>query len=64
MNLKNRPPVLVPKEYRAELEQCSKAFLMDIVWDYSMQLSGDENDNSAMQVFRGRRDIISMYWKK
>ena len=36
MALRSKPPVLVPREYRAELAKPSKAALMDMVWDYAM----------------------------
>ena len=55
MNLKNRPPVFVPAEHRAEVEQLSKAALMDMAWDYAKQLAGPA---STIDEFRARRDII------
>jgi hypothetical protein len=59
MNLKNQPPIFVPAQYRAEIEQLSKAALMDMVWDYATQLAmTPTNDETAMDEFRQRRDII------
>lgn len=59
MHLNNRPPIFVPAEYRKEIEQLSKAALMDIAWDYAAQLCGKPDDlESAMAEFRKRREII------
>lgn len=44
MNLKNKPPVFVPAEYRAEIEKLSKAALMDVVWDMAKQLTPAGDD--------------------
>lgn len=41
MNLKNQPPVFVPDEVSAEIEKLSKAALMDMVWDYAVQMTAD-----------------------
>lgn len=57
MNLKNKPPVFVPREFRAEIEKLSKAALMDMVWDYAFQIA-EEAPNDAMEEFRKRRDIV------
>jgi hypothetical protein len=38
MALRNKPPVPVAREYRAELAKLSKAALMDMVWDYVAHL--------------------------
>ena len=59
MNLKNKPPIFVPAQYRAEVEQLSKAALMDMVWDYARQLSMTPSDDAAaLAEFRERREII------
>ena len=58
MNLKNKKPVFVPREHWDEIEKLSKASLMDIVWDYAVQIAGDD---SAMDELRKRRDLIVMY---
>jgi len=45
-----KPPVLVPREYRAELAKLSKAALMDMVWNYAMSrasASGTEQHPEA-----------------
>jgi hypothetical protein len=63
MNLKNKPPIFVPDEYRAEIEKLSKAALMDLAWDFALSHSdGPETDIvSAMKTFRQRRDIVLDY---
>lgn len=62
MNLKNRPPVFVPREFQREMEKLSKAALMDMVWDYAQQVSGDFNSPEAtMRAFRIRREIVLMH---
>lgn len=60
MHLKNQPPVFVPEEFQAEIEKLSKAALMDMVWDYAMQIAGGENQGVSitMDEFRKRREII------
>lgn len=62
MNLKNKPPVFVPAEFRGEIEKLSKAALMDMVWDYARQVCCAESlgdpDNATMNELRERRDII------
>lgn len=60
MNLKNQPPVFVPYEFRAEIEKLSKAALMDMVWDYAFQISGERPD-AAMEEFRNRREIVNTH---
>ena len=40
MNLKNQPPVFVPREFQAEIEKLSKAALMDAVWDLATRCAG------------------------
>jgi hypothetical protein len=60
VNLKNKPPIFVPDRFRTEIEKLSKAALMDMVWDYAMQIgcSDGEGLDFAMEEFRRRRDII------
>jgi hypothetical protein len=63
MNLKNQPPVYVPDEHRAEIERLSKAALMDMVWDFSLQFAGItdycfDTEQKGIAEFRSRREII------
>lgn len=60
MNLKNQRPVFVPDDYQDEMEKLSKAALMDMVWDYAMQVcsGGNQGVSVTMNEFRKRRDII------
>lgn len=64
MNLKNKRPIFVPQEHREEIEQLSKAALMDMVWDYAKQLAGVNGDNDTMKEFRRRREIILTHRKQ
>ncbi len=79
MNLKNKPPVFVPDEFRSEIEKLSKAALMDMVWDYAMQIGvaeslaatgksvvGDSQEarDVAMKEFRRLREIILTHRKQ
>jgi len=50
MNLKNQGPVLVPAEYRAEIEKLSKAALMDLAWDLATRCHGDEGDPQGVMI--------------
>jgi hypothetical protein len=58
MNPRNKPPALVPREYRHELAKLSKAALMDMVWHYAMSrawASGTEPTREAILAeFRAR----------
>jgi hypothetical protein len=65
MNLKNQPPVFVPRELWGEIEKMSKAALIDMVWDYATQVSASAGDvTAAMDEFRKRREIILSYRKR
>jgi len=59
---RNKPPVLVPPEYRDELAKLSKAALMDMVWDYAMSrtwASGTTPTREAILAeFRARWEIV------
>ena len=65
MNLKNQPPVFVPLDHLSEFERLSKAALMDMVWDYALQIAGVDGGPSAiaagMKEFRDRREIILVH---
>jgi hypothetical protein len=63
MNLKNQPPIYIPDEHRAEIENLSKAALMDMVWDCAMQIAGVtdhafDTERKTITEFRRRREII------
>jgi hypothetical protein len=69
MNLKNQPPIFIPREHWREIEQLSKAALMDMVWDYAMQVGGaGENDaavqKATLEEFRRRREIVLEHRKQ
>lgn len=63
MNLKNQRPVFVPEEHQREIEKLSKAALIDMVWDYALQVAGVDGGHpqavqAGIEEFRKRRDII------
>lgn len=62
MNINAKTPVFVPAEYRAEIEELSKAALMDVVWDYCLRFGGFDPLN-AIESFRQTREIIESYRK-
>jgi hypothetical protein len=64
MNLKNQPPVFVPAEHRAELEQMSKAALMDLVWDFAITSIGSQGADDVVAELRTRRDVILEHRKQ
>lgn len=61
MHLRAKPPVFVPDEHQAEIEKMSKAALMDMVWDYAMQIAGAADPTHIMAEFRARREIILLH---
>ncbi len=61
MNIKNKPSVFVPFEFQREIEQLSKAALMDMVWDYAQQIAGSSSPDHIMSEFRARQEIILSY---
>lgn len=62
MHVNSQKPVLIPFEFRSEIERLSKAALMDMVWDYAFQI-GEERPDAAMDEFRKRREIILIHRK-
>jgi hypothetical protein len=62
MNLKNQPPIMVPPEYRVEIEKISKAALMDMVWDYAEM--SKKFPRSAIDQLREHRDMVLGYRKR
>lgn len=69
MNLKNQPPIFVPREYRAEIERLSKAALMDIAWDYATRCAtpsaGDVVTNTDIaKELRTSSEIVQMHRKQ
>lgn len=68
MNLRAKPPVFVPTRFRAEIEHMSKAALMDLVWDFAMSathqddaISADAIDDAIMTTLRERAEIVLMH---
>lgn len=61
MHLRNKPPLFVPQEYRAEVEQMSKAALMDLAWDLASQLVIEKDNNSIMDRLREGREVVNAY---
>jgi len=64
MHLKNKPPVFVPAQFVGEFEKLSKAALMDIAWDYAMQMTGTSDDKDAAAELRERAALINNYRRK
>lgn len=64
MNLKNKPPIFVPPQHQRELEQLSKAALMDVVWDYATRISGSVDPEAIMTELRAERDVILTHRKQ
>jgi len=59
MHLKNKRPVLVPREHEFEIERLSKAALMDMAWSFAVRCCGEEgNHELAMTEFRRERDGV------
>jgi hypothetical protein len=64
MNLKNKRPVFVPREYQAEMEELSKAALMDLVWDLLAMRHGERNHGDIMSEFRQQAEIVLTHRNK
>ena len=60
MHLKAQRPVFVPKEFFAEVDELTKAALMDMVWDYATRC----NPENVVGEFRATRAIILNYRKQ
>ncbi len=61
MHLKAQRPIFVPAEFCGEIEQLSKAALMDMVWDYAQRSceGGVAADPArVMSEFRDTREVI------
>jgi hypothetical protein len=64
MNIKNRPPVLVPAPYAKYMEQFSKAFFMDLAWHYAQMHAKDEGDSiEVYEGFLAEAEIIELVRK-
>ena len=61
MRLGAKPPVFVPARFRHEIEQMSKAALMDLVWDFATTATGEEADDAVMATLRERAGIVKMH---
>ena len=66
MNLKNQPPLFVPKIYRSEIERLSKAALMDMVWDLAQRCVGatDNQPRQIMEEIQRTAEIVTTYRKQ
>ena len=63
MNLKNQPPIFVESQFCAEIEELSKAALMDIAWNLARQCAGEGVPSVVMATFRTERDVVLRYRK-
>jgi hypothetical protein len=63
MNLKNKPPLFVPRQFQSEIEKLSKAALMDMVWDLATRAAGADElaVNEIMGEVRHTAEIINNY---
>jgi hypothetical protein len=66
MNLKNQPPVFVPRQHCAEIEKLSKAALMDMVWDLATRCAGTSmaEPDRIMTEVRTTAEIVTRYRKE
>jgi hypothetical protein len=60
MNLKNQPPIFVPEQFQAEIERFSKAFLMDMVWDFARRGMVDDDANTMGRI-RETAEVVKIY---
>ena len=58
MHVNTKRPVFVPFQHWAEIENLSKATLMDLVYDYATTHCGSEDPARIMESFRHRRAIV------
>lgn len=62
MNIQNRPPIFVPREFRSELEKLSKAALMDLVWDLAAVCATTTDDPiGVMEKVREHATVVTMH---
>lgn len=61
MNLKNQPPVFVPYQFQAEIEQLSKAALMDMIWDLATRCAGSDLVDGIMGEVRNTAEIVKAH---
>lgn len=55
-------PIFVPQQFQREVECCSKAALMDMLWDYITRNVGDFPQDQ-LEEFRKTREIILTHRK-
>ena len=58
MHLRAKPPVLVPVERRAEIEQLTKATLMDLSWYMAEMLAREYGEDDMYEVFCRMRNHV------
>lgn len=61
MNLKAQRPIFVPEQFSTEIEQMSKAALMDLVWDLAVTAGAHDSEAGTMKTLRERRDVILLH---
>lgn len=64
MHLNAQRPVFVPYEFQKEIEQLSKAALMDMVWDFATRCAGKEEPDDVMLEVRTTATIIAGHRKQ
>jgi len=66
VNIKNQGPIFVPDQHQKEIENLSKAALMDMVWDMATQLTGGDSlaNTDIMKQVRTTAEVIVRYRKQ
>lgn len=64
MNINHRPPVLVPVDHRAEVEEMSKAALMDLVWWLCASRPALPTTLDEFRFQRRRVEIMRQDWHR
>lgn len=59
MNLRHHGPVLIPLEFRDEIEGFSKAALMDLVWAFALDRADGGPTDKVMEVVREEAKIVT-----
>jgi hypothetical protein len=63
MNLQNQPPLFVPVQCRHEIENLSKAALMDLVWDLATIATGACEPEAIMFTVRRHAKVVLRHRK-
>jgi hypothetical protein len=64
MHIKAKKPVFVPFAFQDEIEQYSKASLMDIAWDLAQRCAMTDKPDKILAEFRQTANSIMVYRNK